>query len=112
MLPSASLVTFGQSRKTSLPSLLARSLVGSAGAVVSEKVAIDHPDRVLTLGAFAGTGGIKHALQDQNVWVQRIGEKGLAVFLRESIADRVDTKRAPPGFVDWFIADACEAVAR
>lgn len=80
----------------------------SAGAVVSEKVAIDHPDRVLTLGAFAGTGGIKHALQDQNVWVQRIGEKGLAAFLRDTIADRVDTQRAPPGFVDWFIAESAK----
>src|SRR5262245_20971264 len=42
----------------------------SAGAVVAEKTAIDHPQRVLTLGAFAATGGIRHALQDQNSWVQ------------------------------------------
>jgi 3-oxoadipate enol-lactonase len=75
----------------------------SAGAIVAEKVAIDYPDRVLSLAAFAGTGGIKHALQDQNSWVKRIGEKGLAAFLRETIADRVDLKTAEPGFVDWFI---------
>jgi 3-oxoadipate enol-lactonase len=78
----------------------------SAGAVVAEKVAIDYPDRVLTLGAFAGTGGIKHGLQDQTTWVQKIGEKGLAAFLRETIADRVDLKTAKPGFVDWFIAES------
>lgn len=78
----------------------------SAGSIVAEKVAIEYPDRVLSLGAFAGTGGIKHALQDQNSWVQRIGEKGLAVFLRETIADRVDLKSAKPGFVDWFIAES------
>jgi len=78
----------------------------SAGAIVAEKVAIDYPDRVLTLAAFAGTGGIKHALQDQNSWVQRIGALGLAAFLRETIADRVDLKSAPPGFVDWFIAES------
>ena len=80
----------------------------SAGAVVAEKVAIDYPDRVLTLGAFAATAGIKHALQDQSSWVQRIGEKGLAEFLRETIADRVDVNTAPPGFVDWFIAESAK----
>src|SRR6476619_8505420 len=56
----------------------------SAGSIVAEKVAIDHPDRALTLGAFAGTGGIKHGLQDQTTWVQKIGEKGLAAFLRDT----------------------------
>src|SRR3954469_4474360 len=66
----------------------------SAGSIVAEKVAIDYPERVLTLAAFAGTGGIKHALQNQNTWVQRIGEKGLAAFLRETIADRVDLNSA------------------
>ncbi len=78
----------------------------SAGSIVAEKTAIDYPERVLTLAAFAGTGGIKHGLQDQNSWVRRIGEKGLAGFLRETIADRVDIKQAEPGFVDWFIAES------
>lgn len=80
----------------------------SAGAVVAEKVAIDYPERVLTLGAFAATGGIRHGLQDQTSWVQKIGEKGLAAFLRETIADRVDLKTAPPGFVDWFIEESAK----
>ena len=78
----------------------------SAGSVVAGQVAIDHPDRVLSLGAFACTGGIKHGLQDQNSWVQKIGEKGLATFLRDTIADRVDLKAVEPGFVDWFIAES------
>jgi 3-oxoadipate enol-lactonase len=78
----------------------------SAGAIVAEKAAIDYPDRVLSLAAFAGTGGIKHALQDQNSWVKRIGETGLAAFLRETIADRVDLSSADPGFVEWFIAES------
>ena len=78
----------------------------SAGAVVAEKTAIDYPDRVLTLGAFAGTAGIKTALQNQNTWVQQIGEKGLEAFLRDTIADRVDLNTAEPGFVEWFIAES------
>lgn len=80
----------------------------SAGAVIAERVAIDYPERVLTLGAFAATGGIKHALQDQMSWVQKIGERGLAGFLRDTIADRVDLKSAKPGFVDWFIAESAK----
>jgi pimeloyl-ACP methyl ester carboxylesterase len=80
----------------------------SAGAVVAEKVAIDYPDRVLTLGAFAATAGIKHALQNQNAWVEKIGERGLAGFLRDTIADRVDLKSAEPGFVDWFIEESAK----
>jgi 3-oxoadipate enol-lactonase len=80
----------------------------SAGAVIAEKVAIDFPERVLTLGAFAATAGIKHGSQDQRAWVRRIGETGLAAFLRETIADRVDLKTAAPGFVDWFVAECSQ----
>ncbi|MGH8619340.1 MAG: alpha/beta fold hydrolase [Burkholderiales bacterium] len=78
----------------------------SAGSIVAQKVAIDHPDRVLTLGVFAASPGIKHGNQDHAKWVARIGEKGVATFLRETIADRIDLKKVDPGFVDWFIADA------
>lgn len=78
----------------------------SAGAVVSQKVAIDHPDRVATLGIFAAAPGIKHGNQDHSKWVARIAEKGLATFLRETIADRIDVKSVEPGFIDWFIAES------
>jgi 3-oxoadipate enol-lactonase len=78
----------------------------SAGSTVAGKTAIDYADRVLSFGAFACTGGIKHGLQDQNSWVRKIGETGLAAFLRDTIADRVDLKTVEPGFVDWFIAES------
>ena len=78
----------------------------SAGSTVAGKTAIDYGDRVLSFGAFACTGGIRHGLQDQNSWVKKIGEKGLAAFLRDTIADRVDLKSVEPGFVDWFIAES------
>jgi pimeloyl-ACP methyl ester carboxylesterase len=83
----------------------------SAGAVIAEKVAIEHPDRVLTLGAFAGTPGIRHGLQDHSQWIRAITEKGVAAFLRETIRDRVDVDRADPGFVDWFIEDSARTPA-
>jgi 3-oxoadipate enol-lactonase len=78
----------------------------SAGAVVSQKVAVDYPDRVITLASFAAAPGIKHGNQDHAQWVKRIGEKGVAAFLRETIADRMDTRAVDPGFVDWFIGES------
>lgn len=78
----------------------------SAGAVVAQKVAIDHPARVATLSVFAATPGIKHGNQDHSAWVARIGEKGVAQFLRETIADRMDLTQVASGFADWFIAEA------
>jgi len=81
----------------------------SAGAVISQKVTIDHPDRVLTLASFAATPGIKHGNQDHSKWVARIGEKGVAAFLRETIADRMDVTKVEPGFVDWFIAESARS---
>jgi 3-oxoadipate enol-lactonase len=78
----------------------------SAGGVVAQKVAIDHPDRVMSLGVFAAAPGIKHGNQDQATWVTRIGERGIEAFLRETIADRVDNSKVDPGFIDWFISDS------
>ena len=88
----------------------------SAGAVIAQKVAIDYPDRVSSLSLFASSTGIKQSNQDQSRWVSRIGEIGVAAFMRETIADRIDTAKADPGFVEWFIAEAArtpvELIAR
>jgi pimeloyl-ACP methyl ester carboxylesterase len=78
----------------------------SAGAVISQQVAVSYPDRVLTLGIFAAAPGIRHAKQNHASWVSRIGEKGVAAFLRETIRDRLDVDRVPAGFVDWFIEES------
>lgn len=78
----------------------------SAGAIIAQKVAVDYPARVLSLAVYAATGGIKHNNQDHSKWVARIGEVGIATFLRETVADRIDAKQVAPGFIDWFIAEA------
>lgn len=88
----------------------------SAGAVIAQKVAIDFPDRVSSLSLFASSTGIKQSNQDQSKWVARISEIGVAAFMRETIADRIDTGKADPRFVEWFIAEAArtpvELIAR
>ena len=81
----------------------------SAGAFVSQSVAANHPERIRTLACFAATPGMKKGKTDYKSWVDRIGAKGVAAFLRETIADRIDVARAEPGFVDWFIAESARA---
>lgn len=78
----------------------------SAGGIVSQGMAIHHPSRVRTLASFASVPGMKKVATDYAGWVARIGAKGVATFLRETIADRVDLATAKPGFVDWFIAES------
>ena len=85
-------------------------LVGSsAGAFVSQSVAAHHPDRILTLACFAATPGMKKGKTDYSKWVKRIGESGVATFLRGTIKDRIDVDAVEPGFVDWFIAESARA---
>lgn len=78
----------------------------SAGGIVSQSVAIRYPHRVLSLASFAAVPGMKVGKEDYGSWVTRIGAKGIAAFLRETIADRVRLDQVDPGFVDWFIAEA------
>ena len=61
----------------------------SAGAFISQSVAANYPQRIKTL--------------------TRIGAKGVAAFLRETIADRINVDAVEPGFVDWFIAESARA---
>ena len=88
----------------------------SAGGIVSQSVAIDYPKRVKSLASFAAPPGMKMGRQDYNGWLAKIGSKGLAAFLRETIADRMDLSQVEPGFVDWFIEESArnkvESLAR
>lgn len=83
----------------------------SAGAIVAQKLAIDHPQRVATLASFAGTPGLKHGKADYGGWVRNIREKGVERFLRETIADRMNVDEVGLGFVDWFVREAARTPA-
>ena len=81
----------------------------SAGAFIAQSVAANYPQRILTLACFAATPGMKKGKTDYKSWVARIGAKGVAAFLRETIADRINVDQVEPGFVDWFIAESARA---
>ena len=78
----------------------------SAGAYISQGYTSRHPDRVASLGCFAATPGMKTGKVDYAAWVARIGRDGIAKFLRDTIADRLDVATTPPGFIDWFVNEA------
>lgn len=84
----------------------------SAGAIVCQKLAIDHPARVASLGSFAGTPGLKHGKADYAGWVRNIREKGVERFLRETIADRMDVAEVGQAFVDWFVTESARTPAQ
>ena len=81
----------------------------SAGAFVSQSVAANYPQRIKTLACFAATPGMKKGATDYQSWVTRIGAKGVAAFLRETISDRINVDAVEPEFVEWFIAESARA---
>jgi pimeloyl-ACP methyl ester carboxylesterase len=85
----------------------AAHLVGSsAGGIIAQSVAIRHPQRVKTLASYAAVPGMKNSKTDRASWLAKIGSKGIAGFLRDTIADRIALDRVEPGFVDWFIEES------
>lgn len=83
----------------------------SAGAIISIKVAIDHPDRIRTLGIFASTPGLKPSNVNTERWVAQIREKGLRGFLTDTIGDRFDLAAVDPAFVEWFLGESARTSA-
>jgi pimeloyl-ACP methyl ester carboxylesterase len=75
----------------------------SAGGYVSQKLAINHGERVKTLALYGSTPGLKnsHAL----TWIPKVKEVGLKKFLADTIDERFDAN-AEPELVKWFIEQA------
>jgi 3-oxoadipate enol-lactonase len=75
----------------------------SAGGYISQKLAINHPERVKTLSVYGSTPGLKnsHAL----TWIPKVKEVGLKKFLADTIDERFDAN-ADPAMVKWFIEQA------
>jgi pimeloyl-ACP methyl ester carboxylesterase len=78
----------------------------SAGGIIAQSVAIHHPRRVKTLASYAAVPGMKNSKTDRASWLAKISSKGIAGFLRDTIADRIALDRVEPGFVDWFIEES------
>lgn len=77
----------------------------SAGAIIGMQAAIDHPERVRSLGCFAAAPGLKDTNVDPQKWIARIRAKGLRGFFEETIPERFP-EGADPEFVRWFVEEA------
>jgi pimeloyl-ACP methyl ester carboxylesterase len=77
----------------------------SAGAIISLQLALDHPQRVSTLGLFAASPGLKRTQIDPQVWIAKIRKNGMRGFLEETIDERFPPG-TDPAFVRWFVDEA------
>ncbi len=80
----------------------------SAGAIIAMQLALDHPQRVQTLANFAAAPGLKDTNIDHTRWIASVKAQGLRGFFESTIAERF-APGADPGFVRWFVDEACRA---
>lgn len=80
----------------------------SAGGIIAMRFAIDHPDRIASLGAFAAIPGLKMSAghTDYDGWIHAVRSEGIRAFLSRTIEQRFDTSDVHPGFIDWFLSEA------
>ena len=77
----------------------------SAGGYVAQRIAIEHPDRALSLTTYGSPPGLNHAALG---WLPRVAKEGLTPFLADTIAMRFDLKLTDPALVQWFLKQTGE----
>lgn len=76
----------------------------SAGGYLAMRLAMDHPERVRSLGLYGSTPGFKGGQAPK--WLPQIRAKGFRAFLAETISDRFPIGQCDPGLVEWFLDQA------
>ena len=76
----------------------------SAGGYLAMRVAMDHPERVQSLGLYGSTPGFKGGQAPK--WLPQIRAKGFRAFLAETISDRFPIGQCDPKLVEWFLDQA------
>jgi 3-oxoadipate enol-lactonase len=78
----------------------------SAGGYVSQQLAMNHPDKVLSLCLFGSTPGLKNS--QALTWIPQVVKHGLRGFLADTISDRFPVDRSDPGLINWFLDEAAK----
>lgn len=78
----------------------------SAGGYVTQQLAIQHPERVLSICLFGSTPGLKQSAAAS--WIPQVEAKGLRTFLAETISDRFPADQVDPRLIDWFLDEAAK----
>ncbi|MCE9638802.1 MAG: alpha/beta hydrolase [Betaproteobacteria bacterium] len=81
-------------------------IVGSsAGGFITQRTAMDFPERVQSVSLIGSKPGLKRSQASE--WLEQVGKKGLRPFLKETIAlrfpDEIDSE-----FVEWFLDEAAK----
>ncbi len=78
----------------------AHMVANSAGGYVAQRMAIEHPERCLSLAIVGSTPGLS---PEAAKWLPRIAAEGLRPFLADTIAMRFHLQSTPKAQVDWFL---------
>lgn len=78
----------------------------SAGGYVSQRMAIEKPERVISLALYGSTPGLKNS--GAKGWLPQVEEKGLRGFIAETVADRFPVGACDPGLIDWYLDQIAE----
>jgi pimeloyl-ACP methyl ester carboxylesterase len=78
----------------------------SAGGYLAQQLAMQSPDRVLSLCLFGSTPGLKRS--DAASWLPRVAKEGLRNFLADTIAHRFPMEKTDPGLIEWFLDEAAK----
>ena len=73
----------------------------SAGGFITQRLAMNHPDRVHSISLIASKPGLKRS--QASTWLAQVGEIGLRNFLAKTISDRYPIGQVDPGLVEWFL---------
>lgn len=76
----------------------------SAGGYICQRLAIEVPERVMSISMFGSTPGFKGGQTAK--WLPRIREMGLRNFLAATIDDRLPLEQVDPALVEWFLDQA------
>jgi 3-oxoadipate enol-lactonase len=77
----------------------------SAGGYVAQRIAIEHPDRALSLATYGSTPGLNPAAL---AWLPRMRSEGYTAFLARTIHMRFDQRRTDPALIRWFLQQTAE----
>lgn len=78
----------------------------SAGGFVTQRLAMNHPERVHSISLIASKPGLKRS--QASGWLAQVEKKGLRNFLAETISDRFPVDQVDPGLIEWFLDETAK----
>lgn len=78
----------------------------SAGGIVAQQFAADHPGYLKSLTLIATKPGMKYRTQDYGQWLRTVHEKGPKALFLEQSAMRFNPEKVDQRLIDWFAEES------